>query len=1136
MKRISFYILTLFSLLGMALQSCTDELDLPNSGSQEIPKGITLRIPDPQGMTVTNTRAVTDGHLALAEKEGLLTNIYFVAFKDSETDPKDVIVEQLTDGEDYIDSYHSDTADGKKQFDLTKYFENKEAGNWYIYVLANVDAYLPEGVSISTDYIQSKADLDAMKLNFFTGSGESTTYLLDPELTAENGLPMVCLASDMMVMGKDDTAPQPASGGISLSSSTNAVIHADVSFLCAKVRYTILFDNENFSKDMFDGKSWKLNTVYASNNVYNLPYSLLGTKNDDAVKSIISKNLFDGERKYPTNASEYPTSEQAFIDNLGNPDTDAFPQRCFQGTFYLPGNSDTNALTSLAISAQEQHKDDKNQIQDGAELNYVMNLLPKGDAGIVNAHAYDIVAKVTGVEEFETNVVVEPWTVKTLVYSLKPATYLKIDKTIVDMTSGSNTEIEYTTNAETLSIDGPTVNVDGVDVQLYTLIKTENGKMYVSVNSQVPVSKYSEINSAIAADNYNKQYHEFYIVAGNIRKKIDIENLTLQRFLTVDPITITIDAREKISSGEYSGDLYVTIRTNLDKIYLNTGEEDASGNKVRQWYTITKGKSNCLSLVNSTNGNVAYWQSDNNQITLEGSAIPSDGVIKLKIHFDRVNTQDETFWNSSKVLTFVVSCDNEGLTPGPGYIFPEKVNVNILPNNDNYIIYFKDNDGWTNPHIYVYQCLELPMAAGSSPVGYYTYEDNNIAGANAALEYLFSGGVMFKGWDYGANRTSLNSMNGKTAYGFYIFDDSDDKSNWNPAEDASNERYYTNLDFNSEHRATGICYQCTGINNGWPGIGLHKVTEEEDPDNAGWWKYELSGLATPGKALLMFNDGHADNYTRRYPQSGENGIPLFDHPNRVGYINLSYTDSYYTNNGKDEHRRYNSTISQTSSGETTEEGINTIYFTNPKNWTNVYVYMYGDSGANSNWPGVKMTKVRDGLWSYTVPSDKTFTNVVFNEGSNTDNGGAQTGDIPFSKEYDTYDYTHAYTNTSYNGGGGNGGDDPAQTIYVVGDIKDKGWNSNQGVQMSYSNGVYTATVEFTGNRYFKFVTKLDSSWDVVNSSPWYGSTSSNESVSAGNEYTIKAYTGGDAHNFQYSTTGTVKIELNLTTKKVKFSR
>lgn len=1023
MKRITYFIFTFLSLFGMMLQSCTDEIEYPNGG-QELPMrdGITLRIPSTKGMTVSSTRAISDVDLDQTMKEGEIHNLYIIAFN---ANGKNVIKESLSDGDAIQSDDLHDNAQGYKDFDLTSLFKEAGDGLWKIYVAANIDAYLPDGKTLSNTTIENEEDLTGLKLNFFSESDGAKRYLLDPALTEKNGLPMICLASEMLVKYKSDEEFKPADGGVSISSSTNALLHADLSFLCSKVRYTLLFDNTTFSKDIFEGKSWNLTAVGASN-IFDQPYTLNRTDNSSASSNILSKLSFK-EKNYPSDPDTYPTDDEAFIDNLGDAGEGAYDKRCFQGVFYFPANEREDNLTTLSFTAQEQHRENSS-VKNGAPLYYKMNLLPKEvdySNGMKHAHAYDIVAKVTGLQDIEAQVeVVQNWTARTLTYSLMPPTYLKVDKTVVDMVAGSHTEIEYSTNADAIDIEGPTVDVNGKQVQLYKLIKNEEGKLYVAVNSEVPVSAYDNI------DTNDDKYHEFYIIAGNIRKKIDIENLSLQRFLTVDPINITIDAREKIASGEYSGSIEVTIRTNLDKIYLNTGDKDASGNPIRQWYTITKGKSNCLSLVNATNGDEAYWQSNNDQITLTGADI-KDGVIRLKINFANINKNGETFWNNSKILSFEVSCDNN-MEPGPGYIFPEKVTVNLLPNNDNYTIYFKDNDGWENPHIYVYQCLELPMSKGSTPVGYYIDKGKDNENANAALEYLFSGGVMFKGWDYGANRTSLNSMNGTMAYGFYIFGGSDDNSNWNPAKDASNERYYTDLDFNKDHRESGICYECTGINNGWPGIGLHKVTEkDDDPDNIGWWKYELSGLATPGKALLMFNDGHNDNYTRRYPQSGENGIPLFDYPNRIGYIDLTYTHSEWTNNNQDEHRRYNSTISQTSSGGTTEDGISTIYFTNPNNWSTVYVYMWdsaGQSGANGAWCSVKMTRINNNLWSYVIPSNKKYDKVIFYDGT-TDNVGAnKTKNLDVSSQYDTYNMDGAFKNTS-NNGGGNGGDTSDYVTY-----------------------------------------------------------------------------------------------------------
>ena len=81
MKRITYFIFTLLSVFGIALQSCTDEIQYPDGrDEQPMRKGITLRIPDPKGMTVTNTRALKNGLLDLSEKDGTINNLYLIDF------------------------------------------------------------------------------------------------------------------------------------------------------------------------------------------------------------------------------------------------------------------------------------------------------------------------------------------------------------------------------------------------------------------------------------------------------------------------------------------------------------------------------------------------------------------------------------------------------------------------------------------------------------------------------------------------------------------------------------------------------------------------------------------------------------------------------------------------------------------------------------------------------------------------------------------------------------------------------------------------------------------------------------------------------------------------------------------------
>ncbi|MDE5808181.1 MAG: hypothetical protein K2H76_08690, partial [Muribaculaceae bacterium] len=189
MKRISYFIFTLLSILGIALQSCTDEIQYPDGrDEQPMRKGITLRIPDPKGMTVTNTRALKNGLLDLADKEGTITSLYLIAFSGDDEIP--VIKEPLTGENDYNDADHPNTAKGQREFDLTEIFKEaaKKEATWKVYVAANIDAYLPDGKTLATTTIKKESDLTGIKLNFFKTVDGKEKYLLDPALIEENGL------------------------------------------------------------------------------------------------------------------------------------------------------------------------------------------------------------------------------------------------------------------------------------------------------------------------------------------------------------------------------------------------------------------------------------------------------------------------------------------------------------------------------------------------------------------------------------------------------------------------------------------------------------------------------------------------------------------------------------------------------------------------------------------------------------------------------------------------------------------------------------------------------------------------------------------------------------------------------------
>ncbi|HCA05538.1 MAG TPA: hypothetical protein DEO32_06555 [Ruminococcaceae bacterium] len=78
----------------------------------------------------------------------------------------------------------------------------------------------------------------------------------------------------------------------------------------------------------------------------------------------------------------------------------------------------------------------------------------------------------------------------------------------------------------------------------------------------------------------------------------------------------------------------------------------------------------------------------------------------------------------------------------------------------------------------------------------------------------------------------------------------------------------------------------------------------------------------------------------------------------------------------------------------------TVYVKLNNGWSSVHCYMWNsDSDKNAEWPGPLMTKVADGVYSYTLP--KAYSNIIFNNGSG--GSGNQTDDMTYPGGGQIYD-------------------------------------------------------------------------------------------------------------------------------------
>lgn len=204
-----------------------------------------------------------------------------------------------------------------------------------------------------------------------------------------------------------------------------------------------------------------------------------------------------------------------------------------------------------------------------------------------------------------------------------------------------------------------------------------------------------------------------------------------------------------------------------------------------------------------------------------------------------------------------------------------------------------------------------------------------------------------------------------------------------------------------------------------------------------------------------------------------------------------------------------------------------VYFDNSNSrWTNPYIHYWG--GEESTWPGVKMAKVKDQIWKYTVPAGTT--GILFNAG---DGDATKTSDFLAIAN-------HIYNTIGDQGTYSEGGDTPGNypaNMYLIGNLPTGSWSTTNPVKASSSsNGIYTwtnqeivaATDQEAG--FFSFITASGADWDAVNSFDRYGATTSDSAVTPNVASPVKAFLANVDASSAYSWSvapGSYNIELNL---------
>lgn len=836
------YLLNLVAALAVmiAAPSCSDDTDIP-AASANGDTVITLHVPNPSAAESSRSRTAGDDPAPsddITTAEGAIKSLWLLAY---DTKGSNHVVKQLQSG-------------GEVSSDYTDYSIQFTPGSYRFYVVANLDSYIDKPVSAAT----AEDELKAMILRF---SPEKLPNLAD-------GLPMACLPDEIDEADTD--------GIVTIAPGEKKQVHADMTFLCAKVRYTILFNNDKdgFSYDTFGEHSISFTGASAT--------GVIASTTLLPAESSSTEGSFDLD-KVPLGSVDYVDE-----DNTG----------AWQGTVYLPENLSTEkkSLTTLLLNATLDDSE--------AALSYTITLpspekvtSTEKPGSLQRGHFYDLTGRVTSLgDRLDLTAEVKDWTLLQLVYDIHGPYFLHVEKTKVEVQSGVETLIKYDTDAGELQFESD--KLDGKDLFVFSTVTGEDGEKYISVN----------VNPEIPASNLEVE-RNFYIKAANLRKRIEVK-ASLNPFLNVTPTEIEINVREYISSGEYSAEIPISFTTNLDKVEIS---------------------------------GFGAWDSS---IALDGKMTTTEKTGTNNLLLTGMNGGD--FWKSEHTLTLTYTATTGGTK------IEETVTITVKPNVLNYLIHFRAPADWTHPHIYVYQCLQLPANRNDSykskTVGYKTWNDkDNKYDYVAALEYCFTGKIAFKGWSSDPNSDNYYNQLGSFENGFFIFDK--EQELWNCTKDNSGIHYNSDYDFCKTYRdsiSNGTkytsswvtCANCGrsdintmindkdytgGYNQLWPGIQMRN-------DGNGWWTFELSGAATPGKALIMFTDHH-NTSTNRYPGHLQVGIPLFDYPNREGWFDYANFNTQFSNN----------------KGSSNPIKKIRIYWPNSNFGNNQFIHVWDESGWTTDW-------------------------------------------------------------------------------------------------------------------------------------------------------------------------------------------
>ena len=924
-RHIIYKIMALLAWI-MSLLSCTADLpatDTPLAGEGE---GV-LQLSVPLTRSVPTTDDEPGSQDATAD-ERRITSLWFLAYPTTESEGE-TLVKKLDTNELEHDTY--------KTFTIKMKY-----GTYHIYVVANV----PELRAGTTE-----DELKDIILKYKEGDAVSL-----PSPSSTYGLPMVYQREE----------------DYTLSSTSASDILADLVYTCVKVRYTLVFDNttNGISNPVFGNNVLKIDRVSVRNIADRAPL-LPGTDISASLKLFDhTSDVFNGTYHVGAYAPADPDNNNYKFSETTIEYTKA-GQWAYRGTFYLPEHyvtADTQAdQTQMLIAATLYTADGVSR----ATLEYTIELGDtEGQTGAVGGNVrqlprgryYDITGRITGLgNKIEATAAVQDWTPQTVDAELNGPYYLYVAQTSVALEAGKDVTVACRTDAPSLSYESPKYTLsDGTETEIYQVkFNQDEAGAYASFTVRI----HPDMPPVADAATIEGIAKYFYIVAGGLKKKIDVSPLKLEPYLIVTPQNYTVYIKEV--SNEPSFAVTYTYRTNLPQIQVATDKD------IDHMVTTADGKA--FTVTNAYNGTVKEGT---------GTLVCTLDKPHVSGNFPNANTATYTF-----------------TATGYGNTLTETATLQIIPNATSYRLHFRPlTDDWSNPHIYVYQPLYTPGGAEVQITS-----GGEQLGENAIL-YGFTGCVTFKGWtdeggpigNYWPTATEGSIVTARTGF--------------DPATDidgnltTATEEYYWEVDYCPDFRED--CCAGNNVNRKWPGVKM-KVDEE----NPGWYYFDLPLLAEPGTALIMFADGHSGPASTdtsgkyRYPAHMVPGIPLYNFADKDGWFLYDYTQG--------DKNEFVDDKPDIMDKMTFKDGTYRIWLTNNSSGYNDIHLWTTDGTAYKTW-NVGEDLVYDTATGYyyydVIVSDAWRPTGNINYKLHNNGGNPQTGDLTiYSSQWQTvtgkdYDY------------------------------------------------------------------------------------------------------------------------------------